>query len=184
MPCATVEQLLNRTGKVAGVGVWVVDLVTHEVWWSAQMRRIHGVAPDYLPVLLQEINLYAPEARPVIQAAVDQAIATGKGWDLELPLMQAAGQRIWVRTVGEAERECGQLGRLVGALQDITAMRQLHARLAEQHELMRVTLQSIGDAVITTDALGNVTWLNPVAERMTRQGGKPGQPHCAVVAPG
>ena len=32
---------------------------------------------------------------------------------------------------------------------------------------MRVTLQSIGDAVITTDETGCVTWLNPVAEVMT-----------------
>ena len=46
-------------------------------------------------------------------------------------------------------------------------MRQLSAELAQQHELMRVTLQSIGDAVITTDAAGAVNWLNPVAERMT-----------------
>ncbi|KOX64357.1 hypothetical protein AA303_14680 [Pseudomonas psychrophila] len=32
---------------------------------------------------------------------------------------------------------------------------------------MRVTLQSIGDAVITTDKDALVTWLNPVAERLT-----------------
>ncbi len=48
-----------------------------------------------------------------------------------------------------------------------TASRQLSAELAQQHELLRVTLQSIGDAVITTDAAGLVTWLNPAAERMT-----------------
>ena len=46
-------------------------------------------------------------------------------------------------------------------------MHQLAAQLAEQHELLRVTLQSIGDAVITTDVAGRVTWLNPVAERLT-----------------
>ena len=44
---------------------------------------------------------------------------------------------------------------------------QLAAELAEQHELLRVTLRSIGDAVITTDARGRVQWLNPAAERMT-----------------
>ena len=32
---------------------------------------------------------------------------------------------------------------------------------------MRVTLQSIGDAVITTDPQARVRWLNPVAERLT-----------------
>ena len=161
------EQLLNRTGEIGGVGGWVVDLVTGEIWWSAQTRRIHGVAPDYVPVLSEGINFYTPESRPVITQAVEQAMATGKGWDLELQVTRATGERIWVRTVGEAEFDSDKPVRLVGAFQDITQVRQLNAQLAEQHELMRVTLQSIGDAVITTDAAGTVTWLNPVAERMT-----------------
>ncbi|MDL2339086.1 MAG: EAL domain-containing protein, partial [Pseudomonadota bacterium] len=45
--------------------------------------------------------------------------------------------------------------------------RRLLNDLAEQHERLRVTLRSIGDAVITTDADGCVSWLNPVAERLT-----------------
>jgi diguanylate cyclase (GGDEF)-like protein/PAS domain S-box-containing protein len=45
--------------------------------------------------------------------------------------------------------------------------RRLAAELSEQYELLRVTLQSIGDGVITTDAEGRVAWLNPVAERLT-----------------
>jgi PAS domain S-box-containing protein len=39
--------------------------------------------------------------------------------------------------------------------------------LHEQREWLRVTLASIGDAVITTDTSGNVTFLNPVAESLT-----------------
>ncbi len=94
-------------------------------------------------------------------------MAPGEGWDLELPFVQATGQRIWVRAVGAAELESGKPVRLVGAFQDVTALRNVTAELAKQHERLRVTLQSIGDAVITTDASGTVTWLNPVAERMT-----------------
>ena len=161
------EQLLNRTGAVAGVGGWELDLLTSRLTWSAQTRLIHAVPSDYVPVLSEAVNFYAPEARPLIQAAVEQAIATGEGWDLELPVIQATGQRIWVRASGAAEFEGGKVVRLVGAFQDITALRAITAELAEQHELMRVTLQSIGDAVITTDAAGQITWLNPVAERLT-----------------
>jgi PAS domain S-box-containing protein len=36
-----------------------------------------------------------------------------------------------------------------------------------QPEWCRVTLASIGDAVITTDTEGQVTFLNPVAESLT-----------------
>jgi diguanylate cyclase (GGDEF)-like protein/PAS domain S-box-containing protein len=39
--------------------------------------------------------------------------------------------------------------------------------LFEEKERLRVTLSCIGDAVITTDVAGKVTYLNPVAETMT-----------------
>src|SRR6185312_9914043 len=39
--------------------------------------------------------------------------------------------------------------------------------LEQQREWFEVTLASIGDAVITTDVDGRVTFLNPVAESMT-----------------
>jgi len=161
------EALLNRTGEVAGVGGWELNLLSGELTWSAQTCRIHGVPADHSPSVSEAINFYAPEARPVIEAAVAQAMATGQGWDLELPFIPGDGRRIWVRAVGNADFEDGKPVRLTGALQDITERRALIAELAEQHELLRVTLQSIGDAVITTDAAGIVTWLNPAAERMT-----------------
>jgi PAS domain S-box-containing protein len=40
--------------------------------------------------------------------------------------------------------------------------------LSESRERLQVTLRSIGDAVIVTDANGNVTFLNPVAEKLTQ----------------
>ena len=39
--------------------------------------------------------------------------------------------------------------------------------LYEQRQWLQVTLSSIGDAVITTDAEGGVTFLNPVAQSLT-----------------
>ena len=58
--------------------------------------------------------------------------------------------------------------RFESALLDARSEAQrIATELANQHELLQVTLQSIGDAVITTDTAGVVTWLNPVAERLT-----------------
>jgi diguanylate cyclase (GGDEF)-like protein/PAS domain S-box-containing protein len=50
--------------------------------------------------------------------------------------------------------------------------------LSKQREWFEVTLSSVGDAVITTDTQGNITFLNPVAESMTgwRAGEAFGQP--------
>lgn len=51
--------------------------------------------------------------------------------------------------------------------QDITDRKRVAEVLREQQEWFAVTLASIGDAVITTDTNGLVTFLNPVAETMT-----------------
>ncbi|NMM88816.1 sensor domain-containing diguanylate cyclase [Rhodococcus sp. SRB_17] len=50
---------------------------------------------------------------------------------------------------------------------DITERKRMEDELFEEKERMRLTLQSIGDAVVCTDAQGRVSYLNPVAERMT-----------------
>ncbi len=158
---------LDRTGRAAGVGGWEVDLRTSEIIWSDETCRIHGVPLNYHPDLAEGISFYAPEARPIIQSAVEHAVATGEGWDLELPFIKASGERIWVRAVGSAVSENGEVVKLVGAFQDITERRRLVQELDESHELMRITLASIGDAVFTADPDGKIAWLNPVAERIT-----------------
>ena len=40
-------------------------------------------------------------------------------------------------------------------------------QLQESRESYRITLRSLGDAVVATDAAGNVSFLNPVAEQLT-----------------
>ncbi len=44
---------------------------------------------------------------------------------------------------------------------------QTDRKLREQREWLRITLTSIGDAVIATDTAGRITFLNPVAESVT-----------------
>jgi DNA-binding NarL/FixJ family response regulator len=53
------------------------------------------------------------------------------------------------------------------AVRNVIANKALEKALRVEKERAQVTLDSIGDAVISTDIPGNVTYLNPVAERMT-----------------
>jgi PAS domain S-box-containing protein len=48
-----------------------------------------------------------------------------------------------------------------------SSRRHAEKRLREQHELLQVTIESIGDAVIATDIDGRINFINPVAEELT-----------------
>jgi PAS domain S-box-containing protein len=72
-------------------------------------------------------------------------------------------------------------GKIIGYLsvnRDITDRKIAEARIAVEQEWLRTTLVSIGDAVITCDPQGTVTFLNPVAEEITgwSNGEAAGQP--------
>lgn len=56
---------------------------------------------------------------------------------------------------------------------DITERKQLERRLSEEKERAKVTLGSIGDAVIRTDALGVIEYLNPVAAELLGETRRP-----------
>ena len=137
------QSFLKRTGRIAGVGGWQLELADNSGTWSAETRRIHEVGADFMPTLDTAIDFYAPEERPRIAAAVQRSMETGENWDLELQLVTATGRRIWVRAVGEVERENDQPVRLVGAFQDITERKQLEQRVADSERFLRQIADSL-----------------------------------------
>lgn len=58
-------------------------------------------------------------------------------------------------------------GEIVTIYEDVTAQKQAEESVWLEKERAQVTLHSIGDAVITTDVLGNIDYLNPVAQKLT-----------------
>ncbi len=56
---------------------------------------------------------------------------------------------------------------LIGISRDITEQKKTEHALEDERTRLSVTLKSIGDAVITTDAEGYITSMNPIAEQLT-----------------
>jgi PAS domain S-box-containing protein len=142
------EDLLNRTGRLAGVGGWELDLVTSEVTWSDETRRLHGFENDYVPTLEEGINFYAPEARPVIRTAIEQSMADGKDWEVVVPVIRVDGHRIWARVKGTVQFANGKPVRLVGVFQDVTA------RVAEAEALENANART----ALATESCGIGIW--------------------------
>ncbi|MCF7946781.1 MAG: PAS domain S-box protein [Spirochaetia bacterium] len=57
--------------------------------------------------------------------------------------------------------------RFLGFAKDITERKQANEALIESKEKLRVTLESIGDGVITTDTQGKITFINSISEKLT-----------------
>lgn len=149
------EEMLEKTGKIAKVGGWEVDLISQRPIWSAQTRALHEVSDDYVPDMETAINFYAPEARPIIKDLVEEAIKNGSTWDIELPFITAKNRHLWVRSAGETVVKNGKTVRLFGVFQDITRRKQTE-RIKEDfistmnHEL-RTPLTSIAGALSLLD---------------------------------
>lgn len=124
-------QLLEEVAKVSGVGGWELDVETNQLYWTEKTREIHQVSDDYMPTVQEAIEFYAPEARPLIEKAVEDGLNSTGIWDYELPLVTAQGKAIWVKATGQAVFEDGKLTRLIGGFQDITARREQELRLRE-----------------------------------------------------
>ena len=75
--------------------------------------------------------------------------------------------RIGCRTILLNARRLDTVQLILLAMEDITARQQAEDALRFQHQLLDVTLASIGDAVLTTDAQGRITFLNSVAVELT-----------------
>ncbi len=140
--------MLKRTGELAQIGGWELDIATQRLDWTEQVFRIHELDPGTMPSLDNAIDFYAPEAQPAIRAAVEAGAAHGTPWDLELPFVTAKGNPRWVRSQGIAVVEDGKPVRLLGAFQDITEKK---TTLLEMHRLNEQLTR-----LSTTDSLTEV----------------------------
>ena len=114
----------------------------------------------FMPLVHEEDREATAQAMQALYSAphecyVEQRALTADGWR-------------WLAWADKAVLdENGSPVAVVGVGRDISERKAVEQVLAEEREKALVTLRSIGDAVITTDASGRVEVLNRAAERLT-----------------
>jgi two-component system CheB/CheR fusion protein len=169
-------------------GIFMLNPEGHVTSWNPGAERICGYGAQEI-VGEHFSRFYTPED---VQAGKPQralAIAAVEGrWEEEGWRVRKDGSRFWASALITALRgETGNLSGFSKITRDIsrrkeaeeTAHRLLKERAAreaaegraeairEEKEWLRVTLQSIGDAVVAVDPEGRVTLMNPIAEALT-----------------
>jgi PAS domain S-box-containing protein len=135
---AATTAMLERTGALARIGGWQLDLRDMKLLWSLEVFRIHELEPTTTPGIDTALGFYPPEAQPIARGMVRDAIDHGAPWDRELPLVTAKGRQRWVRTQGTAVMEGGKAIMLHGTIQDITERKLLEDELRQAQKMEAV----------------------------------------------
>ncbi|MCW5624760.1 MAG: EAL domain-containing protein [Burkholderiales bacterium] len=149
-------------------GIWDWNIPANEWYSSPRFREMIGADTDegWNPLAALFVNP-DPSEYPGLSRALQDHLEAGTPFDVELRLPVRSGEHRWFRLRGESVRSAdGHPVRMAGSITDITDHKLAQAELFGEKERAQVTLASIGDGVITTDADGWIDYLNPVAEKL------------------
>ncbi|MCA9114607.1 MAG: PAS domain S-box protein [Planctomycetaceae bacterium] len=164
------EERLRMALAAARMVAWQLDLSSGEVKVSSSAAEVLGLPPgSSLDHSDDGFALLHPDDRERHRAVVQKAAEECGSYLSQYRVIRPVdGKVIWLEERGHgAADDSGQTARLVGVVLDITERKRAELALQKERDLLSVTLASIGDGVITTDAEGRVTNLNGVAEALT-----------------
>lgn len=167
------EARFRAMSDASPLGIFVSDAEGRCVYTNAAYQKISGLA--FAQALgTNWSRAIHPEDRQRVIAEWCEAVRGRAPFLTEARFVREDESVVWARINGAAMRGGMELHGHVQTVEDITArkstelvLRAAEEALFEEKERAQVTLNSIGDAVLTTDLLGNVTYLNLVAEAMT-----------------
>lgn len=163
------EDLLRLAGRIARFGGWSVDADTRTVRLSEGARDLLGIAADTPDMGTVAWAMYPNDQRELISTLMEQCLHSGEPFDIVSVMNTDLGQRLSIRTIGEADRSAD--GRIVGArgaiwdISDAVAAQERERRLEAQ---LSATLNSISDGIYFVDHEWRITYANPRAIELMR----------------
>ncbi|MGB5164282.1 MAG: diguanylate cyclase, partial [Woeseiaceae bacterium] len=166
------NQLQERNDLVAltaNDGIWDFDGNTKRINLSRRWKTMLGYDLDDEDLMLDWYQLVHPDDMARVQAGMRAHLEDKTPFFESMHRMKHQnGEWRWMQSRAKAvSDENGRLRRLLGVEVDITERKLYEDALFREKESAQITLQSIGDGVITTDANCNVEYVNPVAEELT-----------------
>lgn len=164
------ETLLRIASQAAQLGGWTVDFPAVRVIWSDEVCAIHGVPAGTSPNFDDATGFILPEYRARISEVFEECLYHGASFDEEFEIKSADGNRVWVRSIGVGIRDLqGEVVRVQGAIQDITARRTAQEREARSVARMTSTLENLTDPFLIIDQDWRVIYINKQAALMVSE---------------
>lgn len=166
------DELQERNSLIAMTandGIWDFDGDSKRINLSRRWKVMLGYDPDDDDVTLDWYHLVHPDDIARVQSMMRQHLEGESPFFESVHRMKhQSGDWRWMKSRAKSVLDAnGRLLRLLGVEVDITERKLYEDALFREKESAQITLQSIGDGVITTDANSNVEYINPVAEDLT-----------------
>ncbi|MDA5533461.1 diguanylate cyclase [Yersinia mollaretii] len=159
---------ITLANEAGGIGIWELDLRKQLISWDKRMYELFHV-PLHTPVDDNVWRQYIhPEDLNRVNREYSAALNQRQPYRLEFRLLLPNGEIVHLRN--QANMVCDKSGnilRVIGTTLEMTEIRNLTEALHEEKERLHITLDSIGEAVVCTDQEMKITFMNPVAEKMT-----------------
>ncbi len=167
------EARFRAMSDASPLGIFVSDPRGGCVYTNSAYQAISGLTFEQ-SLGTSWSRVIHPEDRRRVFADWRDAATARAPFRTELRFQRRDGSIVWARVNSAAMLEGMETNGHVHTVEDITerkstehVLREAEEALFAEKERAQVTLNSIGDAVVTTDLQGNVTYLNLVAETMT-----------------
>jgi len=141
--------------------LWHPDFFAEAVLRAATAGISSVAAIALYPMIPKILNLLSADRLRTVVRQLEHEVAERKLAEASIAaLNDTLEQRVQART-----RQLLDINRRMK--EEIESRKRTEQELSAEKQRAQITLASIGDAVIATDVEGAVTYLNPVAERMT-----------------
>jgi diguanylate cyclase (GGDEF)-like protein/PAS domain S-box-containing protein len=203
VPSGRDQELMSRMAQIAGIAIerrsaedalrtseakfrGLFESVMEGVYRTTRDGRIVVANPAFVQMLgyasaeeLYQVPAHSmywyPSDRDTYLRRMENA---GEVRNDEYVLRRKDGSMLVVVDNGRALRDAqGRITGYEGTIADVTERKKAETAVFQAKERAQVTLQSIGDAVITTDSDGRIDYMNPVAESLTGWESREAQAH-------
>ncbi len=155
----------------ANSGMWDWNLGTNRVSFDENYYTMVGYEPFEFPMHFEEWERRVhPEDIDRVKTIIQDSLEKSENqFTAEFRFKTKTNGWMWILAQGRIVEwdTKGNPLRFIGLHTGIDQLKKTELELLESRENLRITLNSIGDAVIATDLNHNIVTMNPVAEQLT-----------------
>lgn len=143
--------------------VWDHDLITGRCWWSPELPRLLGMAPDALPMTpaARAALIHPDDAQDVLRATERHILGETESLAVTYRVRRADGSWLWLEERATAARDGdGMARRLTGTVSDVSERVRAEQALEREHTTLQITLDNVEQGIVMADAALRVVMSN------------------------